>query len=346
MKYRVYRSIALALASISLMLAVRDATGIHDVDAVSSLLPRFHDQLWGVIRIGMLFVAAIVSWWGAEKRSARALATGLLGLSLNNNWWFLSLENPLLLLSVALNYLGLGFGLASLLRFTTSFGDATAERIDRFTRWLAPALGSGVALFGGLWAMSVLAFHSPLGTFDRLFWLCWDAFNILLVGISIVLYLRSAPSYRTQFGLMSASLVIAASGTALHGLLRFTLGDTIAANNIDTIAQSALPIGLGYSVLRQNAFGLKFYVNRAAVGTLLGLFLSFLFGIAEDVSNGWLKAMGSIGPLRALSSPALELAASAVVVVAFQRVEKNADQLVDRIKGDPGAATAPRDPGQ
>lgn len=329
-----YRVVALIVVSYALMLGVRDALGMHDVDAVSSLLPAFHDRLWGVVRIAMLSVAAIVAWCGVTNRSTRLLSMGLIGIALNNNWWFLGLHNPVLFPAVALNYLGVPFGLAALLRFTTSFDDALARRLDRIARWLAPALGIVMAALGTLWWTSALAANDPHPAYNVAFWLCWDAFNACLVGVSLALFVRASAAERAKFGIIFFSIAIAAAGTAIHGFLRLVVGESAVANDIDTIAQIALPLGLGYSVLRRNVFGLTFYVNRALLCTFLSSVITYIFAIAEEASKAIVESLHLAPQFREISTPGFELAASALVVVAFHPIEKRTDKLVERLRGE------------
>jgi hypothetical protein len=333
-----YRVVALLLVSYALMLGVRDAVGVHDADAVSSLLPVFHDRLWGVVRIAMLSVAAIVAWCGVTNRSTRLLAMGLIGIALNNNWWFLGLHNPVLFPAVMVNYLGIPFGLAALLRFTTSFDDPLARRLDRTARWFAPLLGVAMAAVGTLWWTSVLVANDPHPAYNVAFWLCWDAFNACLVGVSLALCVRRGTAGRAKFGLIFLSLAIAAAGTAIHGLLRVIVGESAFANDVDTIAQIALPLGLGYSVLRQNVFGLTFYVNRALLCTFLSSLITYIFAIAEEASKAIVEGLHIAPQFRAISTPGFELAASALVVVAFHPIEKRTDKLVERLRGEPRKA--------
>jgi hypothetical protein len=329
-----YRVVALLVVSYALMLGVRDALGVHDLDAVSSLLPVFHDRLWGAVRIGMLSVAAIVAWCGVTNRSTRLLATGLIGIALNNNWWFLGLHNPVLLPAVAVNYLGVPLGLAALLRFTTSFDDPLARRLDRIATWVAPALGIAMAAFGTLWWTSVLVATDPHPAYNVAFWLCWDTFNVCLVGVSLALYLRGGAAGRAKFGIVFLSLAIAAAGTAIHGLMRLVVGESAFANDIDTFAQIALPLGLGYSVLRRNVFGLTFYVNRALLCTFLSSLITYIFAIAEEASKAIVEGLHLAPQFREISTPGFELAASALVVVAFHPIEKRTDKLVERLRGE------------
>ncbi|MBV8281544.1 MAG: hypothetical protein JO347_05700 [Candidatus Eremiobacteraeota bacterium] len=328
MRQRVYQTAALLVTSFSLMLAIRDMLGVHDAEAVASLQPVFHDRLWGAVRVAMLFVGAVVAWWGTEKRPARLLAAALIGLSLNNNWWFLAPQNALLWPSVAMNYIGLGFGLASLLQFVTSLDDPTAIRLRRYTAWLSPLLGTLVAVFGTLWWTSVLVLDSPRPIFDQLFWLCWDVVNFLLVAISLALCIYSSPEFKARFGLIAASIAVAAAGTAVHGAFRPWLGDTVALNNIDTIAQIALPLGLGYSVLCRNAFGLNFYVRKALLFAIFGTILSFVFAIIEDLFKGWVQSVTATFS----GVPIVELAVSTAAVMGFKAIEDKTDKFINHFK--------------
>src|ERR1700730_16823858 len=102
----VWRLFAIVMVAVAVVFAIRDTVGYSDTNPITALPYGFHDRLWGVARILMLSVAATVAWWGSERSQGRIMAAALIGLALNNNWWFYSLDNPLLWPSVALNYLG------------------------------------------------------------------------------------------------------------------------------------------------------------------------------------------------------------------------------------------------
>jgi hypothetical protein len=326
-----WRAFSVLAISIAVLFAIRDALGFSSVSAVSSLPYAFHDHLWGGVRLLMLFVAGTVAWWGAQRGQARILASALIGLSLNNNWWFYSLDDRLLWPSVALNYLGIGFGLSQLLRFAATYGDGDWMNVRRLSNRIAPYIGAFVAIFGTLWWVSALVVESPQVSFNHLFWAGWDAVNILVIVSSVIAALKASASDRTRILWVVGSFLIAALGTACHGIDRALQGDTTWANDLDSAAQAAMALGLGYAVLWQRALDIDFVLSRIAVLSLLGGLIAIILAVAQGLTENYVKSLKIGYP--GLVANALELGMTSAVVASYKNIEQFADNLIARWRG-------------
>ena len=329
----VWRAFAFLAASVAILFAVRDAFGFTDAYAVTDAHYELHDHVWGFVRLLMIAVGATVAWRGVEQPQGRILAGGLIGLSLNNNWWFYAADDPLLWPSGILNYLGVAFGLTQLIRFAASYGTGDWRAVRSTAGRVAPYLGGAIALSGLMWWFSAVVFASPQPVLNTLFWLGWDAANVLIIAASVVAMLTSAPADRSTVVWILGSFSVAALGTAIHSIDRLLEGDTLWANDLDTIAQIALPIGLGYAVLRHHALGVDFVVTRAALFGLLTLVVGACFSVAEGQFSGWVASIHLVRHGSQLPAHVVELGLSIGTAASYKALGGLVDRAMDALRG-------------
>lgn len=118
---------------------------------------------------------------------------------------------------------------------------------------------------------------------------------------------------------VAASFSIAAAGTAIHGFDRAIQGDTEWANYLDAVAQLALPLGLGYSVLRLRLLDRDFALTGSVVYGSLTLLLSFAEVILERIARLLVPDQAHV------AAAAAEFGLSLAVVVSFKSFEKWTD---------------------
>jgi hypothetical protein len=329
----VWRSSALVVAAIAILFAVRDMFGYKDANPITSASYDLNDHLWGFVRLLMVAVGAMVAWRGTERPQARMLAGALIGLSLNNNWWFYARNDPLLWPSGILNYLGIAFGLTQFIRFAASYGAGDWRAVRKVVKGIAPFLGIAIAVFGLIWWYGAVVSESPQPLFNMLFWVGWDAANVLIVCTSLVAVFRAAPDDRRNVSWMLGSFSVAALGTAVHGLDRLLQGDTPWANYLDTAAQIALPVGLGYALLRRRALDVDFVVSRAALFGLVTMIVGACFSLAEGEFSSFITSLhlGQTGSQ--FSAKIAELGVSLVVAVSYKSLDKLVDRVLERFRG-------------
>ncbi len=336
-----YRALAVIGTAIAVFFAVRDALGLHDQFAVTALVPEFHDRAWGCIRILMLSVAAMVAWTGSARAPARFLAAGLIGLSLNNNWWFYASDDVLIWPSVALNYLGIGFGEFALMRFAASYGSGDWAHVRATVARLAPVIGALIALFGTLWWRSELVAQNPIIAYNVLFWIFWIAASLCVVASALVAFLRAPESERYWLGWVCASVSASAAGIAVHGIVRLTFGESVWVNNLDNLAQAALPIGLGYAILRGKVLEVDFAVSRVTLFGLLASISGVAFSTAEELSTKFADALHLTKGTSSSYAGAADFAISLAIVLSYRSLEQFTDSRIDSIRSkterDPGA---------
>jgi hypothetical protein len=330
------RALSLLAVSIAVLFAVRDMlgrdpTGFPSASAVVGLHYAFYDHLWGAVRLLVLSVAATLVWWAPQRSQARILAGALIGLSLNNNYWFYAADNPLLWPSVALNYLGIAFGLMQLLRFAASYGEGEWMHIRGISKAIAPYVGVYMAILGTLWWTTVLVWQSPNFTLNDRFWYSWDAINVLVITMSLIVVANAKAEDRTRTLWVAASFFIGALGTAIHGATRAVEGDTAWVNTLDSLAQAAMALGLWYAVLWQRAFDLNFVVNRLVAFTIVSVFLSVLIESATALSES-VSGSATFG-YRGVLGTGFTLGSTMVVVASFRIIENYTDKCLGRLRG-------------
>jgi len=320
------RAVAAVTIAVAVALAVRDLVGYHDTFPATSVSYSGYDHLNGFVRLLELALAATLWLKCGDRAAARTLAGALTGLSLNNNWWFYGYDNPLLWVSVTINYLGIGYGVMQFMRFAATYTPNDRRGIRAAIRAFAPFVGSWVALFGTLWWISALIDRRPYHTFNHLFWAGWDVANVFVIVASLVGLASAANGEeRRRMAWVAASFSIAAAGTAIHGFDRAVQGDTDWANWVDAIAQLALPIGLGFPILRMRLLDRDFALSGGLVFGSLTLFLSCGEVILERVTR-------LLIPERAhVTAAAAEFGLSLAVVIWFKPFEKWTDSAVERI---------------
>ncbi len=336
-----YRALAVIGTAIAVFFAVRDALGLHDPFAVTSLLPQFHDRAWGCIRILMLSVAAMVAWTGSARAPARYLAAALIGLSLNDNWWFYASDDVLIWPSVALNYLGIGFGEFALMRFAASYGSGDWACVRATVARLAPVVGALIGLFGTLWWRSELVAQNPVAAYNVLFWIFWIAASFCVVAAALVAFLRAPASERYWLGWVCASVSTSAVGIAVHGIVRLIFGESVWVNNLDNLAQAALPIGLGYAILRGKVLELEFAVSRVTLFGLLASISGVLFSTAEELSTKFADALHLTKGTSSSYAGAADFAVSLAIVLSYRSLEQITDSAIDSIRSKPEKNVGP-----
>jgi hypothetical protein len=306
--------------AVAVAFAVRDLIGYRDLFQVANVPYSGYDHLNGFVRLLELALAATLWLKCGDRPAARTLAGALTGLSLNNNWWFYSRDNPLLWPSVAINYVGIGYGVMQFMRFSATYTPNDWRGLRARIGSFAPFVGSWVALFGTLWWISALIDQEPYHAFNRLFWAGWDAANVMVILASCVgLAAATNDDERRRMAWVAASFSIAAAGTAVHGFDRAIQGDTDWANYVDAVAQLALPLGLGFSILRLRLLDREFALTGGIVYGSLTLLLSCGEVIFERIAR-------LLVPDRAhVAAAAAEFGLSLVVVVSFKSFEKWTD---------------------
>ena len=320
--------VAAAIAA-SIVLAMRDLHGYSSDEPVHWLPYVFHDKLRALVRLLMLAIAGAVAWKRYDRREARILTTALVGLSLNNNWWFGDVRDSWTWVSAALNYVGIAVGLTEFLRFAAIYGDADWHGVRAMIARVAPYIGAWILFFGTAWWLSELIDPGSLRPYSLInvaFWLGWDAVNILAIVAALIGVYAVSAAERTRMQWVAASFGIAAFGTAIHGFDRLVQGDTAWANAIDAVTLAALPIGLGYVIRRHRLLDIQFLVTRGALYSLLGVLLYYGFSALEVFAH---ERLGEVPLVRNLLQPPIgAFSVSFALVLGMRGLESRFDRLL------------------
>ena len=311
--------VAAAIAA-SIVLAMRDLHGYSSNEPVLWRPYAFYDKLLAFDRLLMLAIAGAVAWKRYDRREARILTIALIGLSLNNNWWFGDRNDAWTWVSAAVNYAGIALGLTEFLRFAALYGEGDWRGVRAMIARAAPFIGAWILFFGTAWWLTVLI--DPLSSHEYwllnvAFWLGWDAVNILAIVAALIGVFTVSATERTTMEWVAASFGIAALGTAIHGFDRLVQGDTAWANTIDAVTLAALPLGLGFVIRRHRLLDIQFLVTRGALYSLIGVALYSGFAALHVLASDRLGAV--------------TFAVSFAVVLSIRGLETGLDRLLHAV---------------
>jgi hypothetical protein len=324
------RAGALFFSAIGIAFAIHDMVGLRDAYPAAPFAHYgFFEHLWGFVRLLALVLAATIVLKAYDRRGAPVLTGALVGLSLNNTWWFYSRDDPLIYVAAACNYAGIGYGVTQFMRFAASY---TAGDVRGIRKWISAAakyFGTIIAVLGTLWWLSVIVEQHPVVWYDRGLWLAWDAANILTI-ISAVTAVSTAGNSqaRNRVALVAWCFCIAAFGTAMNGFSRIFSHDTEWAFAIDTLAQLIFVAGLGYAMLRNRLLDKEFFVqSTAAYGSL-----TVLLAAGEVLME---KATAHLVPEQAQGGAAAAgFGLSIVTVLWYKNFERWTEQVAKRFSDE------------
>ncbi len=325
---QIWRAIVLLGIGISAFLAVHDFLGYKDANPVVDIPTSPYHPFFAVIRILMVAIAATIALTRYDRRDARTLCAALLGLSLNNYWWWYSQTDILFWPVVVLNYVGIALGVSNFVRFASTYGPGDWRGLRKVISWTPPFFFAAMSVSGSLFIVLSLTSSSDSPILNQLFWLLWDAANVLIMVASFTAWKQALPSESTSMAIVAVTFAIFTSGTALHGIDRIFQSDTLWANNVDACAQAALPIGLGYVILRHRFLDIRFVINQAIIYALLGSLIVGVFNLAGKLVNNFIASLNLSAISGAQTRQLTEASASLAVAAALPKLQQWASHLV------------------
>jgi len=330
------RAIILVGIGVSTFFAVHDFLGwlsgykdshpFYDMQASPDL------TFWAAVRILILGIAATIALTRFDRRDAKILCAALLGLSLNNYWWWYSKGDPFFWPAAVLNYGGVALGVSNFVLFSSTYGLEDWHRLRKLIS-LTP-LGFFLAMSAsGILSVVVLILAPPKFVYfpaylNQMFWLLWIAANVLIVVASFTAWKQAPASDVNRMAIVAVTFAIFATGTTIHGVYRILQHDATWAHYLDAYAQAVLPIGLGYLILRHRFLDIRFVINQAIVYALLASAIVGIFNLVGRIANGFISSLKMGGIPSVQTRQLAALSASLAVAAALPKSQQWASTLV------------------
>jgi hypothetical protein len=275
--------------------------------------------------IALLVIALVV----ARRPSLATAALVLYGMGVPQSFGvaglFSWIPNPAFGAAAALcNLIVAVLPLWALLPFIVRFPEEPQSSAARTTARVAD----------GLFSFAVVAFSIQV-VYEPVLFISWGAFDTwtnyaALAAVTVftaIAYGRAAGEQRRRVGWVLVGVVIAAIGYTVFefaDVLGLTSGRHFrAVEDAALVIQAALPIALGYAILRHRVLDVGFALNRTMV---FGVMTALVVIVVSFVD--WLTS-------RMLSSERLALAIEALVTIGFgvalNWIHGRTERLIDRI---------------
>ena len=283
--------------------------------------------VFGLVRLVCLAVALLLVVRRPRDTVARALVLFLLGIGLLNG----SFRSPFPVSAIGgvLQHVGFAASLIGLVVFCNAFPayPRDGRRRTVFVAGLAVACAAAaIFLANGLSTTVLLSAFWLHGLPGALFYAgIVGAYAAALAGL--VLGFRESESVeRQRLQWILLSFAIGLSGLAGEITIElFGLVNAHAFQGYLLATQIAIPLGLGYAMLRYRLLDLGFVLNRTAVYAALTAIVVPLFAAAEWAVDKFVSAQYRTASLL------LEFAAAMAIVVLFRWLHGRVEALVDRV---------------
>ena len=285
--------------------------------------------------IALLIIALIV----ARRPSLATAALVLYGVGAGQSFPLIAefswLPNPLFgPVAAFLNLVNAGLPICALLPFIVRFPEAPQTRAARITAHAADAI-----FFLAIVVSGVQMIYEPLvfltwGGFDS--WSLYVELGLVFVFTAIG-YQRAGGEQRRRIAWVLIGLLVAAIGYTAFGALDLailgTSGFLGAARHfgpavhigfdVSLVLQAALPVALGYAILRHRVLDIGFALNRTLVYGVMTVLVVVVVSLIDWLTN------------RILSQERLALVIEALVTIAFgvglNWIHKRTEGLIDRV---------------
>lgn len=141
-------------------------------------------------------------------------------------------------------------------------------------------------------------------------------------------YRRAGSAERTQLRWLVFAGVFVGLGFLSSSLVGRFVNDPSTANDINnaivSVAATSIPIAIGIAILKYRLYAIDVVLNKTVVYGALAAFITIIY-IAIVVGVGALIGSG------AQNNPALAIAATAIVAVAFQPVRERVQRFANRL---------------
>ncbi|HWO70795.1 MAG TPA: ATP-binding protein [Actinomycetota bacterium] len=157
----------------------------------------------------------------------------------------------------------------------------------------------------------------------QIFSLVFGAILVAAAASLLVRFRRSRGEERLQLKWFSFAAILLASSIALATLVP-ALDRSRIFGSVILLGLAFIPIACGIAIVRHRLFDIDLVINRTVV---FGALAAFVTGVYVAIVVGLGSALGRVGE----PSVALQIAATAVVAVAFQPVRERVQRLANRL---------------
>ncbi|HTU70670.1 MAG TPA: GAF domain-containing protein [Candidatus Baltobacteraceae bacterium] len=285
--------------------------------------------------VALLIIALIV----ARRPSLATAALVLYGAGAGQSFPFIAefswIPNPLFgAVAALLNLVNAGLPICALLPFVVRFPEAPQTPAARMT-----ARAADTIFFLAVVVIGIQMIYEPLvfltwGGFDA--WSLYIELGLVFVFAAIG-YQRSSGEQRRRIAWVLIGLLVAAIGYTAFAVLDVAilgaggflgapqqLGTVIQAGaDVCLLLQAALPVALGYAILRHRVLDIGFALNRTLVYGVMTALVVIVVSLVDWLTN------------RILSEERLALAVEALVTIGFgvalNWIHSRTERLIDRV---------------
>lgn len=274
-----------------------------------------------LLRMVMLFVAALIAIRRADRKDARALATffATFAFIIQGNAWCPAIVAFALSL---IAQLAAFVGLQQALVFATIFPYESPGGIRAFLRRAAPYLLSAIVL---TWATGMaLTIESQALAFNNVMIFVALALVAATATAFISAFPGAPPADRERLRWVSASLLAGFSGFVVTAIL-----EAVSAvqwwTAVPSLTLLAVPVGVTYTLFRHRTFDIGFVISRALTFAILSAIVVLAFSGIEWILA---KVVVSAGHVQ---NVVLDAAFALVLGFSMDRLRGRVDRSVDNI---------------
>ena len=290
---------------------------------IESSYERF-GGLYRAFAFALLVSGSLIAYRRPDRRDARALASFFIGFAcifsiLNGNvpdlvWW----------IEYALQPAVLYFSLAQMTRFACTFPFISQHGVRAWIRRVTPWLSILLAL--GQLTGNFIYFFTSLSANAWIFQLASVGLAYYVVAVTVAFTIANRQSTgpdRLRSLWASITLAVGFSGIIATTVAQLGFHEFGDWQGIVQLTMLAIPVGMGYVMLRHRMLDLGFAINRALVFTAISLFIVGVLTLVEFVLGKYVVEISHT------TSTLIEAAFALALGLSMRPIHDRVDRAVD-----------------
>ena len=290
---------------------------------VESSYERF-GGLYLAFAFALLLSGSLIAYRRPDRSDARALASFFIGFAfifsiLNGN-----VPDPIWWIEYALQPIVLYFSLAQMTRFACTFPFESQRGLRAWIRRVTPWLSIVLAL--GQQTGNFIYFFTSLSANAWIFQLASIGLGYYVVAVTVAFTIANRESTgpdRLRGMWASMTLAVGFSGLIATTIAQLGFHDFGYWQGIAQLTLLAIPLGMGYVMLRHRMLDLGFVINRALVFAAISLFIVGVLTLVEFVLGKYVVELSHT------TSTFIEAAFALALGLSMRPIHDRVDRAVD-----------------
>jgi len=284
-------------------------------------------EIFNVVRLAMILMAIVVAVRRPDVAAAKALVTFLIAMAVALTPGGVWLPDTAFLawriIRTPIQMFSLSQGMLYACIFPFASAGGVRAWLRRINPWYTLVTAAGVLVFQ---AYELLTNRVPqLGMTEII--VDWSPMAYFL-AIAIAFGIAAAGSAgrdRQRVYWAAGSICSGFAGPIVATLLRFGFGNASDWVNFFSLTLVAIPLGLGYTILRHRTIDIGFVISRALVLTILSAIIVVAFGLLE-------RALGKLFiDASHIASRSVEIALALGLGFSLRSLHDRIERIIDRI---------------